>query len=69
MSEAASIWFFFSILAICFTWYKIAAHQNDKPHPAHEMKFFLNGKPLNGSIEVTADNKTRCYKVVDGALQ
>lgn len=70
MSEAAAIWFFLSIAAICYTWHKVASMpcKSDQPTPVREINVLFNGKPFNGSMEVTADGETRTYKIVDGKL-
>jgi len=70
MSEAASIWFFLSILAICVTWFKIAAlPQRQEPStPAREMKFVYNGQPVNGSLELIIDGKSSHFKLIDGKI-
>lgn len=73
MSEGAAIWFFLSIAAICYTWHKIAVatvpRKETATDNARDMKFLFNGKPVNGSLELTVDGKTSQFTLVDGKIQ
>lgn len=70
MSEESAIWMFLSIAAICYTWHKIAVapRKPEEPTPVRDINMIFNGKPFNGSMEVTSDGVTRTYKIVDGKI-
>ena len=69
MTEEAAIWMFFSIVAICFTWFRVASLPRQKEtSSAKDLKFIYNGKPIDGFIQITADDKTSTFKVVGGKI-
>lgn len=68
MSSDSAAWMFFSILAICFTWYKISTFKRDDASE-RSFTFKLNGEPMNGSIELTTNGETSRFRVIDGKIQ
>jgi hypothetical protein len=72
MSESAAIWFFLSIAVICYTWHKIAVAAGARKNAidnARDMQFMFNGKPVDGTLELTVGGKTSQFKLVDGKIQ